>query len=50
MRLTEKALAAKLGLRQSRVAKMEAEDRSVSLDLTERSVLSMGATKTQKPG
>ena len=45
--LTQMALAEKLGSSQSRVAKMEAGDRSVSLDLTMRSVLSMGATTTE---
>lgn len=45
--LTQMALAEKLGSSQSRVAKMEAGDRSVSLDLTIRSVLSMGATTTE---
>ncbi len=47
--LRQMALAEKLGLRQSRVAKMEAGDRSVSLDLTMRCVLSIGATTTEKP-
>ncbi len=45
--LTQMALAEKLGSSQSRVAKMEAGDRSVSLDLTMRSVLSMGATTNE---
>ena len=45
--LTQLALAEKLGSSQSRVAKMEAGDGSVSLDLTMRSVLSMGATTTE---
>jgi len=41
--LTQTALATKLGSSQSRVAKMEAGDRSVSLDLLVRSLLSIGA-------
>ena len=42
--LTQAALAKRLGSSQSRVAKMEAADRSVSLDLMMRSLLSIGAT------
>jgi len=42
--LTQAALAKRLGSRQSRVAKMEAADTSVSLDLMMRSLLSIGAT------
>ena len=42
--LTQAALAQRLGSSQSRVAKMEAADRSVSLDLMMRSLLSIGAT------
>ncbi|MFN7937731.1 MAG: helix-turn-helix transcriptional regulator [Bryobacteraceae bacterium] len=42
--LTQKALAEQLGSSQSRVAKMEAGDRSVTLDLMMRSLLAMGAT------
>jgi DNA-binding XRE family transcriptional regulator len=44
--LTQSALAHRLGSSQSRVAKMEAADRSVSLDLIMRSLLAMGATAT----
>ena len=40
------ALAHRLGSNQSRVAKMEAADRSVSLDLIVRSLLTIGATAT----
>jgi DNA-binding transcriptional regulator YiaG len=43
-RLTQAALAHRLGSSQSRVAKMEAADRSVSLDLLMRSLLAIGAT------
>lgn len=42
--LTQAALAALLGSSQSRVAKMEVADRSVSLDLLMRSLLAIGAT------
>lgn len=42
--LTQAALAKRLGSSQSRVAKMEAADTSVSLDLMLRSLLSIGAT------
>ena len=41
--LTQTALAAQLGSSQSRVAKMEAGDHSVSLDLLIRSLLTIGA-------
>ena len=44
--LTQAALAHRLGSSQSRVAKMEAADRSVSLDLIMRSLLAIGATAT----
>jgi len=42
--LTQTALAKQLRSSQSRVAKMEAADASVSLDLMMRSLLSIGAT------
>jgi DNA-binding XRE family transcriptional regulator len=42
--LTQSALADLLGSSQSRVAKMEAGHRSVSLDLTLRSLFTIGAT------
>jgi DNA-binding transcriptional regulator YiaG len=45
--LTQAALAHRLGSSQSRVAKMEAADRSVSLDLIMRSLLTIGATATE---
>ena len=45
--LTQAALADRLGSSQSRVAKMEAGDRSVSLDLLMRSLLAIGATATE---
>lgn len=44
-RLTQTALATRLGSSQSRVAKMEAGDPSVSLDLLVRALLALGATR-----
>jgi DNA-binding XRE family transcriptional regulator len=44
-RLTQAELAKRLGSSQSRVAKMEAGDPSVSLDLLIRSLYGLGATK-----
>ncbi|MCL5734449.1 MAG: helix-turn-helix domain-containing protein [Actinobacteria bacterium] len=41
---TQTAVAERLGSSQSRVAKMEASDASVSLDLMVRSLLTLGAT------
>ena len=43
-RLTQTEVAARLGSSQSRVAKMEAGDRSVSLDLLVKSLLRIGAS------
>ena len=45
--MTQTALADRLGSSQSRVAKMEAADRSVSLDLMIRALLIIGATATE---
>lgn len=42
--LSQSELAARIGSSQSRVAKMEAGDPSVSLDLLIRTLLSLGAT------
>lgn len=42
--MTQAALAEQLGSSQSRVAKMEAADRSVTVDLMMRSLLEIGAT------
>jgi hypothetical protein len=42
--LTQGEVAGKLGSSQSRVAKMEAADASVSLDLLIRGLLALGAT------
>ncbi|MBY0505851.1 MAG: helix-turn-helix domain-containing protein [Bryobacteraceae bacterium] len=44
--LTQTEVAAWLGSSQSRVAKMEAGDRSVSLDLLVKSLLRIGASPT----
>jgi DNA-binding XRE family transcriptional regulator len=43
--LSQSALARRLGSSQSRVAKMEASDPSVSLDLLVRGLLATGATR-----
>lgn len=43
--LTQAQLARRIGSSQSRVAKMEAGDGSVSMDLIIRSLLHLGATK-----
>lgn len=45
--LTQAELAELIESSQSRVAKMEAGDRTVSLDLLVRSLLSMGTTKRE---
>ena len=42
--ITQAALAEQLGSSQSRIAKMEAADRSVTVDLMMRSLLAIGAT------
>ena len=42
--ITQAALAQQLGSSQSRVAKMEAADRSVTVDMMMRSLLAIGAT------
>ena len=46
-RLTQTQVAKKLGSSQSRVAKMEAADPSVSIDLLVRALLELGATRAQ---
>ena len=43
--LTQVQLAERLGSSQSRVAKIEAGDPSVSLDLLTRSMLALGASR-----
>ena len=45
--MTQEQLGRLLGSSQSRVAKMEAADRSVSIDLMVRSLLCMGATRKE---
>jgi predicted transcriptional regulator len=46
-KLTQTQLAKRLGSSQSRVAKMEAADASVSIDLLVRALLELGATRSQ---
>ena len=45
--LTQGQLAKRLGSSQSRVAKMESADRSVSIDLLIRSLLALGASRVE---
>lgn len=49
-RMSQIALAQQLGSSQSRVAKMEAGDASVSLDLQIRALLALGATRKELAG
>jgi DNA-binding XRE family transcriptional regulator len=44
MKLSQAGLAERIGSSQSRVAKMEADDPSVSIDLLVRSLFALGAT------
>jgi DNA-binding XRE family transcriptional regulator len=46
-RITQAELARRLGSSQSRIAKLETGDRSVSLDLLMRALLSLGASRKQ---
>jgi DNA-binding XRE family transcriptional regulator len=46
-KVTQQELAQKIGSSQSRVAKMEIADKSVSMELIVRSLVSLGATRTQ---
>ena len=46
-RLTQSQVAKAIGSSQSRVAKMEAADPEVSIDLLLRSLLALGATRKQ---
>ena len=46
-RISQTELAKQLGSSQSRVAKMEAGDASVSLDLQIRALVALGATRTE---
>ncbi len=45
--LTQQELANRIGSSQSRVAKMEMADKSVSIELFVRSLVSLGTSKTQ---
>ncbi len=47
LRLTQQELAQRIGSSQSRVAKMEVADPSVSMELLVRSLASLGASPTQ---
>ena len=49
-KLTQLEIAKRLGSSQSRIAKMEVADKSVSLDLLVRSLLSLGATRQDIAG
>ena len=44
-KMTQAAMAKQLGTSQSRLAKIEAADRSVSIDLLVRSLLALGASR-----
>ncbi len=46
-KLTQTQLGKRIGSSQSRVAKMEAADKSVSVDLLVRSLLSVGASRKE---
>ena len=46
-RLTQEQLAKRIGSSQSRIAKMETADKSVSLELFIRSLASLGASRSQ---
>jgi len=46
-KITQQQLAKLIGSSQSRVAKLETADRSVSMELLIRSLLSMGATRSE---
>jgi hypothetical protein len=46
-RLTQVQLAKRIGSSQSRVAKMETADRTVSIDLLVRTLLAMGASRAE---
>jgi transcriptional regulator with XRE-family HTH domain len=48
--LSQQSLAKRINSSQSRVAKMEAGDPSVSLDLMVRTLLAMGATREDVAG
>lgn len=45
--ITQQELAAKIGSSQSRIAKLEVADRSVSMELFVRSLAALGASRSQ---
>lgn len=47
LKITQQDLAKRIGSSQSRVAKMEAADRSVSMELLVRSLASLGVSQTE---
>lgn len=47
LKLTQQQLAKRVGSSQSRVAKMEVADRSVSMELLVRSLAALGASQTE---
>jgi hypothetical protein len=49
-KLTQLEIAKRIGSSQSRIAKMEVADKSVSLDLLVRSLLSLGASRQDIAG
>lgn len=46
-RMTQQDLAKRIGSSQSRIAKMEVADRSVSMEMFVRSLAALGASRTQ---
>ena len=50
LKITQHELAKRLGSSQSRVAKMEIADRSVSMELLVRTLASLGASRTEIGG
>ena len=49
-KVTQEALAKRIGSSQSRIAKLESADRSVSVDLLVRSLASLGASRSDIGG
>lgn len=47
LKMTQQELATRIGSSQSRVAKIEVADKSVSLELLVRSLASLGASRTE---
>jgi DNA-binding XRE family transcriptional regulator len=50
LKMTQQELAKQIGSSQSRVAKIESADKSVSIDLLIRSLASLGATRREIAG